>query len=474
MLKYILFLKSQIKQTSGEKENQLTEYKIQNKFNGVLMDITPGSEKSSQENLIQKQSNQQVTSQDEQLYQYVLVSKKKIQQGQCVTFVSQLINDEIVQFGETNDNEKKIGNEDNQGQEQKQEHFEIDNTVAEIEKQLNDQHFKAFKELREQVDKLSKEICENQTNLNNNQILSTLQCFDFQKDQAFDLSQENLKNKINDKKEFLQIQEDYSQDQIAIIKKFKSLVEKKNLPRYFDTQYLIRFLKGRNWEIDDAIEMFEIFLKWREQHLVEKINEHNFDQEINQLREIFPHAYHSTDIQGRPVYIEILSDLKYDDMIKPDEDSEKGIMTKQRIEKYFIKEFEQLVNVIFPKCSKVQGKNINQMVRIIDMKNYKLKPDQIKSFLNLTQGILQDNYPEILGQMYLINVNATFKFMWKGVKLILPKSTQKKIEVLGKDYKNELLKIIKEEDLPVQLGGTCDNCDGKCLNKHIGNWENSQ
>jgi len=63
------------------------------------------------------------------------------------------------------------------------------------------------------------------------------------------------------------------------------------------------------------------------------------------------------------------------------------------------------------------------MVRIIDLKNYKLKPDQIKDFLNLTSKIIQDNYPEILGKMYLINASSMFKLLWKGIKLILPEAT---------------------------------------------------
>lgn len=40
--------------------------------------------------------------------------------------------------------------------------------------------------------------------------------------------------------------------------------------------------------------------------------------------------------------------------------------------------------------------------------------------------------------MYLINASGTFKLLWKGIKLVLPKATQNKIVVLGSDYKGEL------------------------------------
>lgn len=40
--------------------------------------------------------------------------------------------------------------------------------------------------------------------------------------------------------------------------------------------------------------------------------------------------------------------------------------------------------------------------------------------------------------MYLINVSGTFKFMWKGIKLVLPKATQNKIVVLGSGFIKDL------------------------------------
>lgn len=58
--------------------------------------------------------------------------------------------------------------------------------------------------------------------------------------------------------------------------------------------------------------------------------------------------------------------------------------------------------------------------------------------MGITSKILTDNYPEILYKMYLINVSGTFKFMWKGIKLVLPKATQNKIVVLGSGFIKDL------------------------------------
>lgn len=36
-----------------------------------------------------------------------------------------------------------------------------------------------------------------------------------------------------------------------------------NLAKFYDSEYLIRFLKAREWNLEDSIEMFEIFIRWR-------------------------------------------------------------------------------------------------------------------------------------------------------------------------------------------------------------------
>jgi len=66
--------------------------------------------------------------------------------------------------------------------------------------------------------------------------------------------------------------------------------------------------------------MFDNFLKWRKANNVDLIHEVEFP-EIEEVRKIFPHAYHNTDKQGRPLYIESLSNLKYTDMLKENEES---------------------------------------------------------------------------------------------------------------------------------------------------------
>lgn len=66
----------------------------------------------------------------------------------------------------------------------------------------------------------------------------------------------------------------------------------------------------------------------------------------------------------------------------------------------------------------------------------------------------QDNYPEILGKMYIINAPFIFSGIWLIVKPWLDEKTKAKIKILGSGYQKELLSQIDAENLPDFLGGT--------------------
>lgn len=82
---------------------------------------------------------------------------------------------------------------------------------------------------------------------------------------------------------------------------------------------------------------------------------------------------------------------------------------------------------IFPACSEAYGNRVDKVVHIIDLKDHKLKLTQIKSFLSLTSSLTKDNYPEILGKMYIINAGTFFNLIWAGLKAFLPEKTREKV-----------------------------------------------
>ncbi|CAE7757979.1 SFH2 [Symbiodinium microadriaticum] len=69
-------------------------------------------------------------------------------------------------------------------------------------------------------------------------------------------------------------------------------------------------------------------------------------------------------------------------------------------------------------------------------------------------AISQDNYPELLGKMVMINTPWIFNGFWWVLKNFLPTRTLEKIVILGGNYQTELFKIVDPAHLPAFLGGS--------------------
>lgn len=70
---------------------------------------------------------------------------------------------------------------------------------------------------------------------------------------------------------------------------------------------------------------------------------------------------------------------------------------------------------------------------------------------------MQENYPEMLGTMFVVNAPLIFTGIWALVKLMLEARTVKKIQVLSSDKKatKALLAVIDKEHLLERFGGEC-------------------
>ena len=74
-----------------------------------------------------------------------------------------------------------------------------------------------------------------------------------------------------------------------------------------------------------------------------------------------------------------------------------------------------------------------------------------------------------MGKFYIINAPWAFQFVWSVIKPWLDEVTVSKIDILGSDYKETLLKQILPENLPEEFGGTC-RCRGGCTLSDAGPW----
>ena len=96
---------------------------------------------------------------------------------------------------------------------------------------------------------------------------------------------------------------------------------------------------------------------------------------------------------------------------------------------------------------------------------------KVYGLIQLASKIGQDYYPEIMGNMFIVNAPMLFTGVWSIVKGFLDQRTRDKIKIMGGKFQKEILEMVDAENLPEFLGGkcTCPEFQG-CMYSNAGPW----
>ncbi|GIL46910.1 hypothetical protein Vafri_3772 [Volvox africanus] len=210
---------------------------------------------------------------------------------------------------------------------------------------------------------------------------------------------------------------------------------------------LRRFLRARTYDLDKATKMFNDHIIWRKDHHVDTILQDFYFAERDKFLAAYPQGYHKLDKQGRPVYIQLIGKINVPAVME--------CTNEERMFKFHVQEYERCVKVIMPVCSTLANRKIDQTFGIMDVRGVgisALTGDVKRMLLKFTKTD-QDNYPEMLGHICIINAPAIFRMVWTVVKGMIDIRTQQKIEILGPNYMDALLKHMEIDAIPEFLGG---------------------
>ncbi|KAL1223364.1 Phosphatidylinositol/phosphatidylcholine transfer protein SFH7 [Cardamine amara subsp. amara] len=218
---------------------------------------------------------------------------------------------------------------------------------------------------------------------------------------------------------------DINAEDLYSVEEFRQILVDNNLlpSKHDDPHMMLRYLRARKFDIEKAKQMWCDMLQWRKDFGADTIIEDFEFEELDEVLKHYPHGYHGVDKEA------------------------------------------------------AAKKHIDQSTTIFDVQGVGLKNfnKSARELLHRLLKIDNDNYPETLNRMFIINAGPGFRLLWGPIKKFLDPKTTSKIHVLGNKYEAKLLEAIDASELPRFFGGRC-TCEDKggCMRSDKGPWNDPE
>jgi|Transcript_759 hypothetical protein len=112
----------------------------------------------------------------------------------------------------------------------------------------------------------------------------------------------------------------------------------------------------------------------------------------------------------------------------------------------------------FPACSAAKGERVVQGLTIFDMTHGSVTTanSQTYGLCKLAAQVGSDYYPEIMGNLFVVNAPMLFSGIWAVVKGFLDEKTRGKIKIIGSNFLPTLEQFLTIDQIPSFLGGRCE------------------
>ncbi|CAO3634867.1 unnamed protein product [Cunninghamella echinulata] len=275
------------------------------------------------------------------------------------------------------------------------------------------------------------------------------------------------------------------EEKLKIVESIKESLNEINI--HFTNEHIMQFLVANSWNKEAAKQHIISSMEWREKEKIDywpvatkynklpllvSVRGYKYIQDANTdyhpglsessiriLNYMGGDCFHKFDKEGHPILI---------DRTGYHQSKEIGInVNDEELKNYQVSCNEFLSRVLFPEATERAGRYIHKETIIFDCEHMGLFQFHMAGLNKMKQVLayLQSYYPETLHHLFVVNAPSAFLIMWKVIKPWLDQRTLDKVHILGKDYKDCLLKYIDSDSLPDFLGGscTCKHMQGGCV-----------
>lgn len=205
---------------------------------------------------------------------------------------------------------------------------------------------------------------------------------------------------------------------------------------------LLKFLRAREFKVNDAFEMLKKTIQWRKDINMDSILEEDFGSDLSSA------AYmNGVDREGHPVCYNIHGVFENEELYQKTFGSE-----EKRIR--FLRWRFQLMEKGIQKLDLRPG-GVTSLLQINDLKNSPgLSKKELRIAMKQAVSTLQDNYPEFVARNIFINVPFWYFALNALLSPFLTQRTKSKFVVARPAKVTEtLFKYISAEEVPIQYGG---------------------
>ncbi|KAL7061734.1 hypothetical protein AAHC03_01030 [Spirometra sp. Aus1] len=257
----------------------------------------------------------------------------------------------------------------------------------------------------------------------------------------------------------LSLEESISDSDRLLMKEFRRRVSDVQYRLLEHDVYVFRWLKARNFDIDRAEKMFRNHYEWKTTMKIDDLLDAFVPPEV--VQKYFPCGLCGHDKHGRPI---LYCPAGTTDVFGLMKSAPRAQLANSQF--YLM---ESIIHRHFPAAAAAAGRPVDQLVVIFDLQHMNRR-QLWRPWLSFVQELtttFELNYPEVMAVSFVINAPAFFSLVFSLLKPLLSKETQEKVQVLGSNYTEELLKQIDAENLPMYYGGTMTdpNGDPKCSSR---------